>query len=78
MNKLRIWRKRRKLNAAEFAQMLTPAPHKTLITHWERGTKSVTLDYALQIAKITRREVTPEDCLAMKRSVPMPDEGVEA
>lgn len=49
----------------EFGADLKPPASQALVSQWIRGITRVTLDYALQIERVTRGRVTPQDCADM-------------
>lgn len=52
---------------SEFGSQLTPTASQGLVSQWVRGITRVTLDYALQIERVTGGRVTPQDCADMFR-----------
>lgn len=62
---LEKYRKKSGLSQGEFGLSLNPPASQGLVSQWERGETRVTLDYALQIEKVTGRQVTPRDCADM-------------
>lgn len=61
------YRKNKKQTQAEFGARLTPPASQSLISQWERGEVRITLDYAVQIDRVTEHEVSCEDCKDMYR-----------
>lgn len=59
------YRKNKKLTQTEFGSLLTPTASQALVSQWERGETRITLDYAVQIDRITEHEVSCEDCNSM-------------
>jgi DNA-binding transcriptional regulator YdaS (Cro superfamily) len=55
------------LSQSEFGGELSPPASQALISQWVRGITRVTLDYALQIERVTNGRVTPQDCADMFR-----------
>jgi DNA-binding transcriptional regulator YdaS (Cro superfamily) len=55
--------KERRLSQDEFAQKLGVS--QGLVSQWVRGVTRITLKQSLQIKRITRNKVTPEDCVDM-------------
>lgn len=49
----------------EFAKRLNPPVTQGLISQWVRGQSRITLVQALQIKRLTRNKVTPQDCADM-------------
>lgn len=53
------------MTQGKFGALLDPPVTQGLVGQWCRGETRVTLPYAIQIKKLTRELVTPEDCDAM-------------
>lgn len=49
----------------DFGSELIPPASQGLVSQWVRGITRVTLDYALQIDRVTGGQVTPQDCADM-------------
>lgn len=63
--------KREGKSQADFGTSLNPPVSQALISQWLRGVTRITLSYALDIERMTRGQVTPQDCADMVR---MPDQ----
>lgn len=50
---------------SDFGARLVPPASQGLVSQWVRGITRVTLDYALQIERVTGGLVTPQDCADM-------------
>lgn len=50
---------------AWFGKQLVPRASQGLVSQWARGVTRVTLDYALQIERLTNGAITPFDCAQM-------------
>lgn len=50
---------------SEFGGQLNPPASQGLVSQWTRGITRITLDYALQIERVTEGRVTPQDCADM-------------
>jgi DNA-binding transcriptional regulator YdaS (Cro superfamily) len=59
------YRKKKKQTQAEFGALLSPPASQGLISQWERGETRITLNYAVQIDRVTKRQVSCEDCDSM-------------
>lgn len=53
------------VSQGDFGATLNPPASQALVSQWIRGVTRVTLDYALQIERVTEGKVTPQDCLEM-------------
>jgi DNA-binding transcriptional regulator YdaS (Cro superfamily) len=62
------YRKKQSQSQAEFGALLTPLASQSLVSQWERGETRITLDYAVQIDRVTGHEVSCEDCNSMFHS----------
>lgn len=49
----------------DFGKRLNPPVSQGLVSQWIRGVTRITLLQALQIKKLTRNKVTPQDCADM-------------
>lgn len=49
----------------DFGLHLVPPASQGLVSQWVRGVTRITLDYALQIERVTKGAVTPQDCADM-------------
>lgn len=54
---------------SEFGSVLCPPASQGLVSQWIRGITRITLDYALQIERVTQGRVTPQDCADMYRDL---------
>lgn len=59
------YRKKKKLTQAAFGSRLSPVASQALVSQWERGETRITLDYAIQIDRATKHQVSCADCNAM-------------
>jgi len=59
---LSTWRKREGLSQSAFGAMLSPPIMQAQVSQYELGTTRITLDYALQIERISSGSITPQDC----------------
>lgn len=50
---------------ADFGRELVPPASQALVSQWIRGVTRITLDYALQIDRISCGKVSPQDCQDM-------------
>lgn len=50
---------------ASFGAQLMPQASQALVSQWVRGVTRITLDYALQIERVTQGTVSPQDCADM-------------
>lgn len=66
--RLTEYRKKTGQSQDAFGALLVPPASQALVSQWERGITRITLDYAVQIEKVSKSEVTPEDCNAMYSS----------
>lgn len=62
------YRKKKGQTQAEFGGLLSPPASQGLVSQWECGETRITLDYAVQIDRITKRQVSCTDCNAMFKS----------
>lgn len=62
------YRKKKDQTQAEFGALLSPPASQGLVSQWERGETRITLGYAIQIDRITKRQVSCSDCNAMFKS----------
>lgn len=62
---LKDFRRQEKLSQRAFGQLLNPPASPSLISQWECGTTRVTLDYSLEICRVTNGSVTAHDCSSM-------------
>jgi len=57
--------KEKGVTQAAFAAMFEPPVTQGLVSQWLRGETRMTLDQALQAARITAGAVGPQDCAAL-------------
>lgn len=53
------------ISQSDFGKKLSPAVSQGLVSQWVRGSTRITLKQSLQIKRITKNKVTPEDCAEM-------------
>lgn len=56
------FRKETKHSQEAFGALLSPPASQALVSQWERGITRITLDYAVQIERVSEHQVTAEDC----------------
>jgi hypothetical protein len=56
------------LTQTTFGKMLSPPVTQGQVSQWLRGQSRITLQYALEIGRVTGGAVTPEDCASIYRS----------
>lgn len=58
---------KRGLSQAEFGAKFDPVVSQSLMSQWLRGTTRMTLDRAIECKRLTRGQVSVEECAAMYR-----------
>lgn len=53
------------LSQGDFGAQLNPPASQALVSQWIRGVTRVTLEYALQIERLSEGNVLPQDCADM-------------
>lgn len=59
------YRKEKKLSQKQFGLLLAPPASPSLVSQWECAITRITLDYSLEIFRVTDGLVTGADCSAM-------------
>jgi DNA-binding transcriptional regulator YdaS (Cro superfamily) len=59
---LQTWRKNAGISQSAFGELLIPPITQAQVSQYELGVTRITLEYALQIDRLSNGSITPKEC----------------